>query len=154
MGRYAPVKPLWQCPNCGQTFVSPNLPHSCLVVDLDSHFEGTTMRPVFDALLAAVEENGPVTVNATKSRITFQVRMRFGGVEKPRREHLVAHFVLTRALASERLRAEFIAPIYYVHRVRLTAGEEIDAELRRWYAEAYQVGEQRHLARKSAKRFS
>src|SRR3954451_7637045 len=138
---------MWRCPTCGQTFVARNMPHSCQVVELGAHFAASSMRPVFDALLAAIEENGPVTVNATKSRITFQVRMRFGGVEKPRRTHLVAHFVLTREIASPRLRVEFLAPRYYVHRVRLTQPEDVDAELRGWFAEAYAVGEQRHLGR-------
>ena len=76
-----PGDPLWCCPRCGQTFVSKHLPHSCLVIDLDEHFVEVepVVRATFDALLVAVERNGPVTVNATKSRISFQVRMRFGG---------------------------------------------------------------------------
>ena len=45
------------------------------------------VRATFDGW-SRVERNGPVTVNATKSRIRFQVRMRFGGVERPRRDHL------------------------------------------------------------------
>jgi hypothetical protein len=142
------VRPLWTCPACGQSFVSRNLPHSCNVVELDAHFQGKgpEVRATFDALLAAVRENGPVTVNATKSRISFQVRLRFGGVEKPRRDHLIARFVLTRPIESDRLaRVEQIPPYYYNHHVRLSRPEQIDGELRAWYAEAYQVGEQRHL---------
>ena len=104
------------------------------------------VRELFDALVAAVRENGPVTVNATKSRVSFQVRMRFAGIERPRREYLVATFVLTRPVQSARLRrVEHIPPYYYVHRIALRAPEEIDSELRAWLAEAYQVGEQRHL---------
>src|SRR4051794_18841731 len=139
---------LWQCPTCGQTFVSTNLPHSCGVIDLDDHFTGTEslVRTTFDALRNTVEHNGPVTVNATKSRISFQVRMRFGGVEKPRRDHLIATFVLTRAIKHERLgRVDHVPPYYYVHRLRLYRPEEIDAEVTRWFAEAYKIGEQRHV---------
>src|SRR4051794_36152879 len=126
-----PGHPLWRCPRCGQTFVSRDLPHSCLVIELDDHFVETepVVRETFDALLAAVEVNGPVTVNATKSRVSFQVRMRFGGVEKPRRDHLLANFVLTRAIAHERLRrVDHIPPYYYVHRLRLSRPEEVDVE--------------------------
>jgi hypothetical protein len=138
--------PLWRCPTCGQTFVARNMPHSCQVVGLDAHFAAAPgLRSVFDALLAAARESGPVTVNATKSRVSFQVRMRFAGIEKPRREHLVATFVLTRRVESERLRVEAIPPYYYVHRVVLRAVSDVDDELRGWLAEAYQVGEQRHL---------
>ena len=87
---------MWRCPTCGQTFVTRNMPHSCQVVALSDHFAGSTLRPVFDAYLAAAERNGPVTVNSTKSRITFQVRMRFAGLDTPRRDHLRAYVVLLR----------------------------------------------------------
>ena len=85
-----------------------------------------------------------MTVNATKSRISFQVRMRFAGIERPRRStstRLRAHA----ALESARLRVEFIPPRYYVHRLVLRTPEEVDAEVRSWLAEAYAVGEQQHL---------
>ena len=146
-----PRDPLWRCPTCAQTFVSKNLPHSCSVIELDDHFVEVEpiVRDTFDALLAAVEASGPVTVNATKSRISFQVRMRFGGVEKPRRDHLLANFVLTRAVASDRLRrVEHVPPFYYVHRLRLSRPEEVDAEVSGWFAEAYEIGEQRHVTDK------
>ena len=121
------------------------------MIELDDHFVEVEpiVRETFDALLAAVEASGPVTVNATKSRISFQVRMRFGGVEKPRRDHLLANFVLTRAIASERLRrVEHVPPFYYVHRLRLSRPEEVDAEVSGWFAEAYEIGEQRHVTDK------
>jgi uncharacterized protein DUF5655 len=139
---------LWRCPSCGQTFVSRNLPHSCQVVGLDAFFADAApgLRELFDRFVAAAEENGPVTLNATKSRVTLQVRFRFAAVERPRKAHLAVHFVLTRPLASPRLRVEPVAPYYHVHRLTLRAPGDVDAELTGWLAEAYGVGEQRHLA--------
>jgi uncharacterized protein DUF5655 len=137
---------VWRCPNCGQTFVSVNMPHSCEVRPLDAHFAGRPeLRPVYDALLAAVEEQGPVTVNVTKSRIAFQTQIRFAGVSALRKDHLIANFVLTRPLESDRLSHEFIPPYYFVHRLRLYRPEDVDDELRGWLAEARQVGDRRHL---------
>jgi hypothetical protein len=139
---------LWRCPACGQTFVSRNMPHSCQVVGLDAFFAGAApaLRELFDRFVDAVRASGPVTINATRSRVTLQVRMRFAGIEKPRRAHLVANFVLTRSIISPRLRVEPLAPYYYVHRLRLREPADVDAELAGWLAEAYQVGAQRHLA--------
>ncbi len=140
---------MWRCPTCGQTFVTRNMPHSCQVVALGDHFAGSDLRPVFDAYLQAAELNGPVTVNATKSRITLQARMRFAGLDTPRRDHLRAYVVLTRRRDSPRFaKVEFIPPSYYVHRFRLRTPEDVDDEVREWLAEAYQVGEQRHLSNK------
>lgn len=140
------AKALWHCPTCGQSFVSPNMPHSCQVLPRAAHFEGRPeLLAVYERLLAALSERGPVTENVTKSRITFQTRMRFAGVGRPRKDHLVANFVLTRPVASDRLRVEHIPPYYYVHRVRLDRREDVDDELMGWLDEARQVGDQRHL---------
>ena len=101
---------------------------------------------MFDAYVEAAERNGPVIVNATKSRISLQARMRFAGMRQPRRDHLLRHVVLTRPLESPRFaKVEFIPPYYYVHRFKLRTPEDVDDEVREWLAEAYQVGEQRHV---------
>ena len=140
---------LWRCPECGQTFVSPHMPHSCAVVPLDTHFARSApeVRAAFDALVAAAREHGPVTVNVTKSRIALQARGRFAAVDAPRRAHLTGHLVLTRALRSEAVtRVEYVAPYYYLHRFRLTGPQDLGEELKALLAEAYGVGEQRHLS--------
>jgi hypothetical protein len=138
---------VWRCPNCGQTFVSTNMPHSCHVVPLSAHFDGKPeLLAIYERLLAALRERGPVTENVTKSRITFQTKMRFGGIDAPRRDHIVARFVLTRPVESERLlRVDLIPPRYYDHRVRLDRPEDVDDELLGWFAEARDVGDRRHL---------
>jgi hypothetical protein len=136
---------MWRCPVCGQQFVTRDMPHSCQVVEIEEFFEGSGLRGVFERFVAAVP--GPVIVNATKSRITLQARMRFAGIDRPRKRYLFANFVLTRPIESTRFtRVEHIPPYYYVHRLRLHGPEDIDAELAGWLAEAYQVGEQRHVS--------
>jgi hypothetical protein len=140
--------PLWTCPVCGQSFVSRNMPHSCQVVALDEFFAGSApeLRELFELYVAAARKNGPVTVNATKSRIALQARMRFAGIQRPRKHYLLANFLHTRPVESPRLvRVDFIPPYYYVHRLRLARRADIDGELERWLAEAYQVGVQRHV---------
>jgi hypothetical protein len=131
---------MWRCPRCGQTFVSRNLPHSCAVVPLDAHFAGSApaVREAFDALVAAVP--GPVTINATKSRVTLQARMRFAAVDAPRREWLTGHLVLTRAVPCDAIeRVDFLAPHYHLHRFRLRGPGDVEP-LRELIAEAYAFG--------------
>jgi hypothetical protein len=107
-------------------------------VPLDAHFAGReAMRPVFDAFVAAAEESGPVTVNATKSRITLQAEMRFAAVEVGR-ARLKAHVVLGRPLESPRFaKVEHLPPAYYVHHFALARPADVDDEVRAWVAEAY-----------------
>ena len=140
--------PLWRCPVCGQSFVTRNMPHSCDVVALDEFFAAAKpeLRSLFDRFVSAASASGAVTVNATKSRIALQARMRFAGIDRPRKHHLVANFVLTTPIESARLtRVEYVPPYYYVHRLRLREPADVDAELQGWLAQAYQVGAQRHV---------
>jgi Domain of unknown function (DUF5655) len=123
------------------------MPHSCAVVELDAFFALSTpeLRAVFDRFVEAARGSGPVTVNVTKSRVALQVRGRFAGIDLPRRDHLLANFLQTTPVRSHRLRVEYIAPYYYVHRLRLRVPGDVDAELEGWLADSYQVGAQRHV---------
>jgi hypothetical protein len=140
--------PLWRCPVCGQRFVTRNMPHSCDVMALDAFFAAAKpeLRDLFDRYVAAARKGGPVAVNATKSRVTLQARARFAGIDRPRKDHLMANFVLTTPVQSARLtRVDYLPPYYYVHRLRLRDAADIDRELLGWLAQAYQVGAQRHV---------
>jgi hypothetical protein len=66
----------------------------------------------------------------------------------PRRKWLDGHVVLARRGESPRFRSiQTFSPRNHVHVFRLETLEDIDAEFREWLAEAYAVGEQKHLAR-------
>ena len=70
----------------------------------------------------------------------------------PRRNWLDGHLVLARRLDNHRFRRiQTISPRNHVHVFRLTTLDRIDAELIAWVAEAYQVGEQRHLRQRAVR---
>ena len=143
------LPPLWECPDCTRRFANRNQSHACGRHDLEDHFRGKSASPrdLFDALLAALRELGPVTVLPEKSRIAFQVRMSFAQVTV-RRAWLDGHLVLARRLEHPRFRSiQTFSPRNHLHVFRLTRVEDIDAEFKRWLAEAYAVGEQKHLRR-------
>ncbi len=74
--------PLWKCPACDRRFANRNQTHFCGKHRLETHFESKSpeARQLFDALVRLLESFGPVTINAEKSRIAFQVRMSFAAV--------------------------------------------------------------------------
>ena len=141
---------MWRCPTCGRTFANRNQSHACGgLVPLERHFEGRdrSVRETFDRVLAAVREIGPVTVLPERTRIALHVRMSFAALF-PRRRWLDGHVVLARRLDSPRFRRiDTFSPRNVVHLFRLAGPEEVDDEVRSWLAEAYEVGEQRHLVR-------
>lgn len=140
---------LWRCERCGRAFANRNQSHACGTHDLDHHFGGKPpeIRALFDAVVAVIRAIGPVEVIPEKTRIAFHVRMSFAQIT-PRRAWLDGHVVLARRLESPRFRRiQTFSPRNHLHAFRLERPEDIDAEFRHWMAEAYAVGEQKHLAK-------
>lgn len=138
---------LWTCSVCERKFANRNQSHFCGRHRLEDHFAGkpAAVRELFDALVALLEQCGPLIILPEKTRIAFQVRMSFAAVSI-RRTHLVGHFVLARRLDSPRFaRVQTFSPRNHLHQFRLTSPAELDEEFARWAREAYEVGEQRHI---------
>ena len=103
------------------------------------------MRRLYARFVALVRDCGPVTILPQKSRVAFQVRMRFAAVT-PRRSCLQGHLVLAhpvRAACFERV--ESLSARSHLHRFRLDGEDRITPEFAAWVAEAYKVGRQEHL---------
>lgn len=140
---------MWTCPKCGRGFANRNQFHFCSNRSLDEHFVGRDQQVVatFQRLLPAAEKSGPITVVPEKTRIAFQVRMSFAAFTL-RRHWIDGHVVLARRLESPRFRRiDVISPRNQVHVFRLHEPSDVDDEVERWLAEAYSVGEQRHLGK-------
>ena len=142
------ARAMWNCPACGRSFANRNQSHACgPLLELEWHFEGKQpwVRETFDRIVQAVSALGPVTVLPEKTRIALHARMSFAAL-MPRRSWLDGHVVLARCLESERFsRVDTYSPRNVVHAFRLRSPDEVDDEVRAWLAEAYAVGEQRHL---------
>jgi len=140
-------KPLWTCPKCGHRFVTPNMWHSCSRHSLDDHFKGKApiLRKIFDRYLALAKKCGPVTVYTQKTRIIFQMRVRFAGAVV-KKNWIEGGVWLKRKVEYPRFfRIESPTPRDHIHRFRLTKLEDIDNELLEFLREAYAVGCQEHL---------
>ena len=135
---------LWECPRCGHQFVTRNLWHSCVNVDVDTHFTGKpeARRATWDRWVDAARACGPVTAYAQKTRLVIMARMRFAGAVV-RLSSLDAHLVLHRRADHPRLRCvEDYGPLGQVHRFRLEGPDDVDDALRALVEEAYHVGAQ------------
>jgi len=138
---------MWRCPDCGRQFANRNQSHACGRSTLASHFEGKppAIRAIFEKVLRMARRNGPITVLPEKTRIAFQVRMSFAAFVI-RKNWIDGHVVLARRLENPRFRRiETFSPRNHLHAFRFETPDEVDAEVSSWLAEAYQVGEQRHL---------
>ena len=143
---------LWRCTDCGRVFANRNQSHACgQRYTLAHHFRGKppAVRAIYREVVAAIRAIGPVRVLPEKTRIAFQVRMSFAQVT-PRRGWLDGHVVLARRLEHRRFRqVQTFSPRNHMHVFRLTSPGDVDDEFREWLSEAYRVGAQEHLRRKT-----
>lgn len=141
---------LWRCPQCGERFVTAGLWHSCgkyRLEDLFARSEPHVLRLYrkYEKLVRAI---GPIHVIPQKTRIVFQVQVRFAGAV-PRRSHLRVGFWLTRKLKNPRFqKVETYTPRAHGHFLALASEDEFDAEFKGWMREAYRIGERKHLVRR------
>ena len=147
-------KALWRCSKCSRVFANRNQSHACARYILKRHFAGKNpvARNLFDALVAAIREQGPVIILPEKTRIAFQVRMSFAAV-MVQKSKLIGHLVLARR--RERpcfYRIESYSARNHTHHFRIERPEDIDSELKRWIAAAYKVGQQRHLPKSNIRK--
>jgi len=138
---------MWECPHCQRWFANRNQSHACGTYELEPHFAGRdpSVRLTYDRIVGLIRELGPVTILPEKTRIAFQVRMSFAAV-MPRRRWLDGHVVLARRYEHPRFtKIDYISSRNHVHHFRISGPAEVDEEVRAWLAEAYAVGEQKHL---------
>ncbi|MBP8947296.1 MAG: hypothetical protein KBG73_00540 [Candidatus Promineofilum sp.] len=112
------------------------------IVDFFTNYEAA--RPIFDALREMIETLGPVGLRVGKSQVSFRRRTGFAWAWLPDRylgpghAPLVLSVALRRRDASPRWK-EIVEPAAgrFMHHLELRAPDEIDADVRRWLAEAY-----------------
>jgi hypothetical protein len=143
---------LWRCARCKRTFANRNQTHTCARLrTLDDHFAGKpeSVRALFDRLCAVVRSCGPVAVLPEKTRIAFHVRMSFMAVTVSR-SGLRGHVVLSAVRTHPRFtRVQTFSPRNHLHAFTLDNPSDLDDTFASWVKDAYAVGEQRHLHRRS-----
>ena len=138
------LKPLWRCPECGERFVTKNLWHSCGRYSLEPLFARSEPQvlELLNSLARMVKKCGPVRTIPQKTRVAFQVRMRFVACY-PRKSYLVCTLVLPRLLESPRItKVQHFSPNCILHFFDLRSKSDLDQEFQGWLCKSYQVGRQ------------
>jgi hypothetical protein len=104
-----------------------------------SHFEGKdpVVRKIYDRLLKAVQQIGPVSQEPKKTSIHLVNTTALAGVAT-RKNYLVLTLKSDRPLESARVhKSEQASARRFHHEVKLTSPAEVDDELLGWLKEAY-----------------
>jgi Domain of unknown function (DUF5655) len=133
---------MWTCPRCGRSFASRNQTHACTAVTVEEHLRGKsdTAIEIYRAFERAVMLQGKSRPHATKTRIAFINRMTFAGAAFGS-AHLNVSLILPQWVDHPRFnRVDLYGPVSYGQRLRLTAPEQVDAELSGWLRQSYRRG--------------
>lgn len=141
------LKPLWRCPKCRERFVTANIWHSCGKYRLEALFNRSEPQVLeyFREFEQMVRKCGPVRMIPQKTRVVFQVRVRFASCY-PRRSYLLCSVALPRTITNPRfVKIEKFAAHFIGHHFHISSKEGLDAEVQDWLFESYAVGAQEHL---------
>ena len=119
--------------------------HSCGKFSLDDLFPRSEphVLKLFHKYANMVRACGPVHMIPQRTRVVFQVRMRFAGAT-PHRSHLLCHFILPRKIENGCFhRIETFNPRCHAHYLRVDEEADLDAEIARHLKHAYAVGQQK-----------
>lgn len=122
--------------------------HSCGKFSLQDLFSRSEPRvlKIFRKFEKMVRACGRVKMIPQKTRVVFMVRMRFAGAS-PRRSYLRCAFILRRKIPNLRFqKVERFGPRSYGYYLAIRSEADLDNQIARWLKEAYEVGQQKHLA--------
>lgn len=128
------LKSLWRCPKCGARLVTKNMWHSCgrfTLKELFAHSDPNVKR-LFKKFEQLIRSVGPVRMIPQKTRVVFQVRVRFAGAY-PRKSYLLCALALTRRITHPRLvKYEYYGRNWHGHFFRIESEDQFDARFKRW----------------------
>ena len=136
----------WECPDCGRRFGRRGQGHeSAPAMTVEEYFSTGPPheRPVYDAVIAGLDERGvepfvePVSVGIFLKRAQFFAELR------PRTKWVAVGFVLHRKVQDGRLgRKVQSSGSRHWHVVNVRTPDEVDDQLLDWLVEAWDVAPQ------------
>ncbi len=110
---------------------------------VNEHFVGkaSEIQPIYDRLVAMAEKFGPIEQDPKKTSIHLNRGTAFAGVAV-RRAHIVLTIKSDRPIKSPRVfKSEQTSAKRFHHEIKLSAIEDVDAELQTWLKAAYDLSE-------------
>lgn len=130
----------WTCPRCDREFANPNQSHTCVPgCTVDAAFAGRPprLRAVYDAILAHLQDLGPVHEDAVSVGVFLKADRKLAEV-RPRSRDVSLALYLPRPVRDPRI-ARVLGPAAprVVHFLLLREPEEVDDQVRTWLTEAF-----------------
>ena len=108
---------------------------------LEAHFEGKApeVRAVYEKILQAAREFGPVEEDPKKTSIHLNRSSAFAGIET-RKSYLLLNLKTPYGIESPRaVQAEQLSARRHHTKVKLSTPDEVDSEVARWLRDGYDI---------------
>ena len=112
-----------------------------MIHTVEAHFDGRAalVKEIYDAIVAAAREFGPVDEDPKKTSIHLNRRSAFAAV-KTRREFLILTIKSTEDIESPRIsKHEQISARRWYHEIKLRNTDEIDSQILGWLRNGYEL---------------
>ena len=108
---------------------------------------------LFNFFLSEYRKIGPFKLHPVKTRIALLTKMRFCSINKIRTDHIDIHLVLTGLYEDNTCfyKINNLANRFFVHHARIYDKNDINDELKKYMAMAYEVGNREHIISKNLK---
>ena len=108
---------------------------------VEQHFErrSSIVSDIYDAIVAAAEEFGPVEQEPKKTSIHLNRKSAFAGIQT-RRDFLILTIKATDDIDSPRIsKREHTSPNRWHHEIKIASVDEIDGEIIGWLRASYDL---------------
>jgi len=137
---------MWTCTICGQQFKHTNQVHSCLDKELADFFKGKSQYTLslYQHFVESYLAIGNVTVHPTKSMIAFAAKTRIAFITRLGKDFIDIVFPFKEQYA-DNLCFHKIAQVpgsqQFNHHFRMYSTDDVNAEVKSYMKQAYQLGQ-------------
>lgn len=132
----------WRCPACDREFGRAHQSHVCVPGNtVDETFAGRPagQREIYESIVGYLNTLGPLHVDAVKVGVFLYHEAKLAEV-RPMARAVKLLLVLPYRVDAVRVgRREQLSADRIMHAIRLTDPSDVDDELRRWLADAYEL---------------
>jgi len=144
---------MWTCPKCNHKFYNTNQSHSCGSYTIDDFLNGKSKTAIdlFHYFISEYRKIGEFDIHPVKTRVALLTKMRFCSINKISADSINVHLVFTEPYIDNLCfyKIDNLDNRFFVHHFKIHSKSDINKEVRKYMALAYEIGNRKHVQAKS-----
>jgi hypothetical protein len=147
---------MWACPKCKHKFYNTNQSHSCGSYTVADFLKGKpeTAIDLFNYFISEYKKIGHFEIHPVKTRVALLTKMRFCSINKIGVNYINVHLVFTQPYTNDLCfyKIDNLEDRFFIHHLKINNKSDINKEVRKYMALAYEIGNRKHVKEKKAKK--